>query len=174
MEIHRLPANPTHDKVQLRQMYRCDLQKTLVWRNHSETRKWFKNSNVISKKEHWAWFSRREKDNADLVFIVERMSDGAPVGQVSIYGIDNIKSVAEVGRFITAPEYIGKGYMKVACKLLIKFAFEELKLRSLFLDVYYNNERAINLYISLGFKRTCRVSHDMDRFEFTINEFLQG
>ncbi len=161
-------ANVTPDTVQLRPLHRRDLLKTLAWLNHPEARIWFKNSNLINENEHLAWFNRRASDSADLVFVVQRLADGVIVGQVSIYGIDNIRSVAEVGRFVSAPEYRGKGYMKTACRLLIKFAFEELKLRKLFLDVYCNNDRAINLYTSLGFKRTSRVSHDMCRFELTL------
>jgi diamine N-acetyltransferase len=140
------------ERVRLRLLQVDDLDMTLAWRNRDEVRAWFKHSDVISPEAHRAWFESLQQTDDALMFIVEDATTNLAVGQVSIYGIDREVGEAEVGRFIAAPGASGKGLIREAIAALVVFAFGELTLQRVFLEVYANNTRAIRLYESLGFE----------------------
>ena len=143
--MNRSPA------MTLRRLARNDLHMTLAWRNKEENRRWFKTAAPLTFEEHCNWFDRNCLRDDDIVFVVERASDNVPVGQVSIYNIDIATRSAEVGRFITAPEFKRQGYMRMACGLLIDYGFHERALDTLRLEVFADNRIALDLYAALGF-----------------------
>lgn len=140
------------ERVRLRLLAEDDLDMTLAWRNREDVRGWFKHSDVITPEAHRAWFASLQQTDDALMFIVEDAVSHVPVGQVSIYGIDREVGEAEVGRFIAAPGASGKGLIREAIAALVAFAFSELGLQRVFLEVYADNARAIRLYESLGFE----------------------
>jgi diamine N-acetyltransferase len=130
--------------VQLRLLEERDLATTLSWRNRDEARVWFKTSTPLSMDQHAGWFGRyREKDD-DFLFAVE--ADGQLVGQAAVYDIDWKAGRAEVGRFLVAPEFSGRGLIGQACQLLVEWCEGSLGLSYLFLEVFENNHRAIRVY----------------------------
>lgn len=135
--------------IRLRMIEESDLSMTLAWRNRDDARIWFKSSTLLSMEQHHSWFCNYLERNNDFLFIVE--SDGRPVGQVSVYDIDWLKRSGEVGRFLVSPEAAGRGKMKAACSLLRDLCRESLELRYIYLEVLAGNERAYNLYSSIGF-----------------------
>ncbi len=139
-------------QVRLRLLTEDDLPMTLAWRNRDEVRRWFRQSAAIDLAKHTAWFRQLQLADDALVFIVEDNNNGEAVGQVSIYHIDRETGEAEVGRFIVAPGASGKGFIRAAIIALSQFAFHELALARLYLEVIGNNERAIRLYASVGFE----------------------
>jgi diamine N-acetyltransferase len=141
--------------VQLRLITEADLDTTMGWRNRDEVRVWFKNSQTITPDQHRAWFTQYSTRDDDFVFVVE--AGGVPVGQASVYGIDGHAGVAEIGRFISAPGANGKGYIGAACSALLLFCGETLGLKSVFLDVKADNERAIRIYLRNGFREERRA-----------------
>lgn len=145
------PATIAGGLVRLRLLAIDDLPMTLAWRNRDEVRRWFRNSALVDMAQHTAWFHQQQLTDDALMFIVEDSATGEAVGQVSIYNIDRETSEAEVGRFIAAPNVSGKGFIRAAILALTHFAFEELSLARLYLEVFANNERAIRLYASVGF-----------------------
>ena len=145
-------------KVHLRLLTEDDLEMTLAWRNRDEVRRCFKHSDLVTLENHRAWFRQHQLVDDALMFIVENNETREPVGQVSIYAIDREIGEAEVGRFIAAPGASGKGFIRDAIEALVAFAFGELQLQRVFLEVFTDNTRAIRLYESLGF-----VHIDADR-----------
>ncbi len=125
---------------------------TLIWRNREEVRLWLGTSTEISPASHQEWFREHEMADDAFMFIVEDVNSGTPLGQVSIYRIDRDVGTAEVGRFIAAPGVSGKGLIREAIAALIHFAFQEMNLEQLILEVMPTNARAIKLYTSLGFQ----------------------
>lgn len=133
----------------LRLVTDADLAMTRQWRNRDEARVWFKNSNKLTETQHQDWFAKYLTNDNDYFFIVE--ADGVPVGQASVYEINWSKGTAEVGRFLAAPDFAGRGYLTKACQVLLSFCRTTLGLDSVYLEVFETNEKAIRLYQRCGF-----------------------
>ncbi len=140
--------------IQLRLAEERDLADMLIWRNRDDVRIWFKTSGPIAPESHQGWFSSYLCKEDDYLFIIE--SGGRKVGQCAVYRIDCVTRSAEVGRFLAAPGESGKGYMRRACTLLTRFAMRELDLRYLYLEVFENNTRALQVYRDCGFVEEAR------------------
>jgi diamine N-acetyltransferase len=141
--------------VQLRLLEEQDLPHTLAWRNRDDARIWFKNSDIVTPEQHQAWFAAYTQKEDDFVFIIE--SRRQSFGQAAVYGIDHERGVAEVGRFLVAPDAGGRGLMTLACAELVRFCAGTLKLNSLFLEVKAENQRAIRMYQRNGFEEELRA-----------------
>ncbi|OGU58573.1 MAG: hypothetical protein A2V66_14970 [Ignavibacteria bacterium RBG_13_36_8] len=76
-------------------------------------------------------------------------SDGKRIGYIILTGIGNPQRSIEFKRIVINEK--GKGLGKESVRLLIKVAFEIMNANRLWLDVIDYNERAHNLYRSLGF-----------------------
>lgn len=74
-----------------------------------------------------------------------------PIGLTSLIQIDMKNRNAECIIDIGEKDFWGKGYGKEALKLLLNYAFGEMNLHRVSLRVFSFNERAINLYESIGF-----------------------
>ncbi|SAK44001.1 Spermidine N(1)-acetyltransferase [Caballeronia catudaia] len=153
--------------VRLRLLAEDDLRITLAWRNRDGVRQQFKSSALLEWEAHHAWFVRYSDKADDLVFIVEDVLTGARVGQAAIYAIDRDKRTAEIGRFVAAPEFQGKGFMRRGIEALMRFAAHELSLTSVYLEVLDTNARAKRLYETLGFVKTDFID-GLARMERTI------
>jgi RimJ/RimL family protein N-acetyltransferase len=81
----------------------------------------------------------------------------AYIGQVNLDSIDWKNRVGRIGIVIGSIEHMGYGYGTEAMKLLIAFAFHEMNLNRLELEVYDFNERAYRCYLSCGFKEEGRL-----------------
>ena len=140
--------------VQLRLIKREDLPMTLKWRNLDHIRKWFFNAEVILLEKHEEWFQRYLEIEGDYVFIIEEVRElKKPIGQVSLYNIDWKEKRAEYGRLIIGEEDArGRGIAKEATVLILSFAFAELGLKRVELEVLSDNERAITIYRACGFE----------------------
>lgn len=136
--------------ITFRMLETKDLSLTLSWRNEPEIRKWFKSSDELTFDAHLAWFSSYENKANDYVFLAEK--DNNLIGQFSVYNIDKEKKVAEVGRFIAAPEVKGKGIMRKTMQRFVQFIFDEIDLEEIYLEVYKSNTIAFHLYKKIGFE----------------------
>ena len=87
------------------------------------------------------------------VFSVVIKSDNTPIGFVSLKGIDENSSFAEVGIAIMDRRYRGCGYGTEALRLLVSYAFETVGLNSIGLTVFPSNQGAIRAYKKLGFHK---------------------
>lgn len=160
-----------NDTIQLRLITESDLDLTLGWRNHDDVRCWFKQSHIIARYHHQAWFDQYANRDDDFVFIVEAL--GRPVGQASVYGIDWEKGAAEVGRFMAAPASRGCGYIRMACAELLQFCRTSLHLNFVFLEVKEDNERAIRLYARNGFREEGRAQ-GLIRMTLSLEQDVEG
>ena len=145
------PIELTGRRVRVRSLTESDLALTLQWRNHPQSRIWFKSSAVIDEATHFAWFRNYELAGTELMFFVETHPERRPLGQAGIYAIDPVARRAEVGRFVSDPQSRGRGLFREALVLLLEYAFATLRIEEIHLEVVRENDRAIRLYRSLGF-----------------------
>ncbi|WP_123040581.1 GNAT family N-acetyltransferase [Cohnella candidum] len=90
-------------------------------------------------------------------FVIADPETEAYIGQVNLDRIDWKNRVGSIGIVIGSPENLGKGYGTEALQMLVRFAFLELNLNRLELEVYDFNERACRSYRSCGFREEGRL-----------------
>jgi RimJ/RimL family protein N-acetyltransferase len=73
------------------------------------------------------------------------------IGNIGLNGVDYKNGTAELGIFIGEENNLGKGYGTEAINLLTNYAFNELRLHTIYLIVYDINERAMKAYNKCGF-----------------------
>jgi RimJ/RimL family protein N-acetyltransferase len=148
------PIELTGTRVRVRSLTEADLGRTLEWRNHPQSRQWFKSSALIDEGTHRAWYRSYSSKATELMFFVETWPDREPLGQGGIYDVDTAARRAEVGRFVSDPRSRGQGLFREALELMLDHAFGAMRLDEVHLEVVPANERAIRLYRSLGFVDT--------------------
>lgn len=87
---------------------------------------------------------------------------GALIGLVRIDALDLVNRTASIGLDIM-PHVRGCGYGRRVMGLLVRYCFEELGLRMLWLATAEFNERAQRLYARLGFRETGRLPEALCR-----------
>ena len=94
--------------------------------------------------------------NEEFIFAIVKCENDELLGNTGLSKIDYKNGSAEFGIFIGDEENLSKGYGSEAINLLLKFAFEELRLHNIMLTVYDLNPRAQRAYTKCGFKEIGR------------------
>lgn len=80
--------------------------------------------------------------------VVDR--DDQYLGTISLKNIDHINKNAEYAICMRV-KAMGKGISKIATDMILEYAFKELKLHKVYLNVFSDNTRAIKFYEKYGF-----------------------
>ena len=94
-----------------------------------------------------------EGNSPDLyMFLIRTLSDGRAIGSISLDGVQGHHSDAYVSIGIGERRCWGQGYGTDAMRVILSYAFNELNLNRVSLNVFAYNSRAIHTYEKLGFK----------------------
>lgn len=89
----------------------------------------------------------------DLNFRLRTLQDDTLIGFVALFRIEWQHGVATLAIGIGEPAYRGRGYGSDALRLILGYAFNELNLHRVGLDVIAYNTPAIRAYERAGFRR---------------------
>lgn len=129
-----------------------DIETLRLWRNKEENRTKFIYNGIISSEQQINWYESYKIKNNDLMFIVSESSSGTLFATVSLYDIDFTNLSAEFGRImIGEDDYKGKGLGAKSTSVIVNYAFEELNLAMVYLEVFSDNISAIRTYQKAGF-----------------------
>lgn len=140
------------DLIYLRPMEIADTDKIVAWRNQDRVRNNFIYRKPFTREGHLNWIRTQVETGHVVQFVICERESGRAVGSVYFRDIDREKGCAEYGIFIGEDDAVGKGYGTQAAKLALAYAFEELKLRSVFLRVFADNMAARRSYEKAGFR----------------------
>jgi len=93
-----------------------------------------------------------DQNNSDHSFMIQALEDDRMIGFIELGGFDWAAGTAWVGIGVGERDYRGKGYGTDAMKALLHYAFTELNLHRVNLNVFEFNLRAIRSYEKAGFK----------------------
>lgn len=103
-------------------------------------------------------FIKNQKLMQPYTFSMMEKSTGDFIGNT---GFMNIKDgEAELGIVITYAKQ-NAGYGREAISRLLRYGWEELSLKRVYLEVYIDNDRAIHLYDKCGFREYKRTDKDI-------------
>ncbi len=99
----------------------------------------------------WLEKHREESQQNNFEFSIRTVQGDRLIGDVGLDGVLWNHGDFFVGIGIGEREFWGKGYGTDAMRLILRYAFEELNLQRVSLNVFEYNPRAIRSYEKLGF-----------------------
>jgi RimJ/RimL family protein N-acetyltransferase len=133
--------------------------------------KWMQDSEyarLLDAEAAYMWSSKMvkewmEKEKEPYFFIIHTLTDDQPIGLIDLSGFHWAARSAWVGIGLGERDYWGKGYGTDAMQILLRYAFEELNLNRVNLNVFEYNQRAIQSYLKCGFVEEGRTRQAMER-----------
>ena len=111
----------------------------------------------LSPEEAALRLNPEQADPNKVEFHLRTLADDRLIGFVALHSIEWNNGAGLLAVGIGEPEYRGKGYGTDAIRLLLRFAFHELNLYRIGLDVIATNTQAIHVYERLGFQHEGRM-----------------
>ena len=138
-----------------------DLDEIMKYWNSMELRRLLGNVDrgpvARNQEEEWikdTWKLRQERKA--FLFGIETLADSKLIGGTGLFSFDWTSRSAEVGISVYNPEYWGKSYGVESLNLVLGFAFKDLNLNRVELEVFDFNTRAHTCYLKVGFKEIGR------------------
>jgi RimJ/RimL family protein N-acetyltransferase len=107
----------------------------------------------LSVKDFTERLESERSDPNTVAFRLRTLEDDRLIGFVALHNIEWNNQTALLAIGIGEAEYRGKGYGTDALRLVLNYAFHELNLFRVGLDVVGNNAQAIRAYERVGFSR---------------------
>jgi RimJ/RimL family protein N-acetyltransferase len=167
-------------RVVLRELTRDDVDEMARWPRFVEPELQWANLELNSARDRDGWFERSRSNLTRRRFTIwatEHLhaadarrgepgalrAGGAPaqrregrgarcIGTIGLRNIDFRYGEGTLGVIVNAAD-VGRGYGTDAIKALVRYAFENLGLRKVYLDVADGNDRAMRCYERVGFSR---------------------
>jgi RimJ/RimL family protein N-acetyltransferase len=160
-------------RTRLRAIERSDIPAFLRWFNDPEVRSYVFAVFPTSRAEEERWFEAQVGDDSMHIFAVET-SDGVHIGRAGLRELDWKNRSAVCGIVIGEKSYWHRGYGSDALRTLLRFAFEELNLHRVSLNVYAFNQRAIRCYENIGFRHEAQLRQRRFTAGRYVDELVMG
>ena len=143
------------NEVTIRPITYDDTEDIIRWRNSDSVRSRFIDQRLFTKESHEYWLKNFVETGKVAQFII--LLDGKGVGSVYLRDIDPEERSAEYGIFIGEESARGKGVGTKSARLILEYAFNDLKLEKIFLRVYKDNAGAVKSYEKAGFVHNGKI-----------------
>lgn len=136
----------------LREYKESDLLYIRKWVNEAETVKYLSNSFLYPQSEEQIRdFLDRAMSEEWKGFVIAEKETGDYIGQIDFVELDEINGVAEIGIVIGDPDLTSRGIGTETLNIILKFAFNNLRLHRIELVCWSFNRRAQRAYEKVGF-----------------------
>jgi RimJ/RimL family protein N-acetyltransferase len=152
------------EHVILRAFEREDAERCYRWMNDPNIVRTLKSRYPIAFSNEVEWLERAMNAHAgERHFAIERRDDRSHIGNASIHDIDWVSRTAWFGLFIGEPTAWNRGFGGDAIGTLVRFAFDEMNLFKLRINVFEYNERARHVLKGHGFVEEGMLARDFFR-----------
>lgn len=103
-------------------------------------------------QEQEKWFGEISSRNNHYDFAIECLETGEFIGGCGIHRISWKNRHLDLSVFIGDKKFWGNGYGTDTMKVLVRFAFDQLNMNKVKLNVFSSNKGAIKCYEKSGFK----------------------
>ncbi|HOQ99434.1 MAG TPA: GNAT family protein [Anaerolineae bacterium] len=141
-------------RIRLRAIERDDIPTFVRWFNDPEVRQYLLMYEPMSRAKEERWFEARLEARDDYLFAIEAQ-DGerwVHIGNTGLHRVDWRNRHATLGIALGEKAYWGRGYGSDAVRTMLRFAFDELNLHRVELEVFDYNRRAQRCYEKAGFR----------------------
>jgi RimJ/RimL family protein N-acetyltransferase len=139
-------------KTLVRGLEKSDIPKLVLWRNDKELQDMLIGWHFpVTAEQELSWFEKTWSDQSNRRFAIEADS-GDYIGNIGLYDIDWINRQCGFGLFIGDSRYKGGGYASDAGRALIRFAFNDLGINRIWVEVLLTNEPSKRYFERLGFR----------------------
>ena len=138
-----------------------DTENIIRWRNSEDVKKYFIYQELFTKESHEQRLKEQVFAGKCKQYIIYMKNDMRPIGSVYLRDIDNKNKKAEYGIFIGEVDYRGRGIGTEAARLIVRYAFNNLKLHKIMLRVIATNLTAINSYKRAGFVKEAYLKDEV-------------
>ena len=122
------------NEVTIRPITYDDTEDIIRWRNSDFVRSRFIDQRLFTKESHEYWLKNFVETGKVAQFII--LLDKKSVGSVYLKDINREEKSAEYGIFIGDENAIGIGVGTKSARLILEYAFNELKLEKVYLRAY--------------------------------------
>ncbi|HEY0159024.1 MAG TPA: GNAT family protein [Thermoanaerobaculia bacterium] len=152
------------EHVILRAFEREDAERCYRWMNDPSIVRTLKSRYPIAFQNEIEWLDRAMHASVtERHFAIERKDDRTHIGNASIHDIEWVSRVASFGLFIGEPSAWNRGFGSDAIRTLVRFAFDEMNLRKLRINVFDYNDRAKHVLEVQGFVQEGRLRAEFYR-----------
>ena len=141
-------------KTRLRALEPSDIDLMYAWENNTEIWKVSGTLTPFSRHMLERFLDEQQFDiyqTRQQRMVVERISDGKPIGAIDLFELDPVSRRAGLGILIHDPEDRGKGYASDAIKLLCEYALRVLNMHQIWCNIIAENTSCIRMFRALGF-----------------------
>jgi len=161
-------------RVRLRAIEREDIPTFVKWVNDPELQGYLgRTPYPISFAAEERWFERQLNDEKSRIFAIET-EKRVHIGNIGLHEIDYKDGKATLGIMIGEKGYWDQAYGTDAVRTLLSFAFQELNLHRVSLEVFDFNKRAIGCYEKCGFLQEGMAREDSFRGGKRHDKILMG
>jgi RimJ/RimL family protein N-acetyltransferase len=115
------------------------------------------------KSKEWLEKILKEEEQNLFMFMIRRLEDDRLIGEVGLDGVQWNHGDTFIGIGLGEREFWGKGYGTDAMRVILRYAFTELNLHRVSLNVLEYNTRALRSYEKVGFKVEGRAREFLSR-----------
>ena len=157
--------------IYLRPLAPDDARVSYLWRNNPEIWKHsrFVPTNSITIDMETNWLTNSINSTNQRRFAICLATSHTYIGNVQLINIS--KDDAEFHLFIGETNYWGRGIGSESSKLMLEYAFNELKLQKVTLEVHKENDSAFAIYKKFGFEQK-GFSDPYNYMELTSTNFI--
>jgi dTDP-4-amino-4,6-dideoxygalactose transaminase/RimJ/RimL family protein N-acetyltransferase len=164
--IMLIPLGENHQESKI-------FNKLMNWRINSQD--WFPKKFNVTLDSTISWYKKQYLEKEDrILFLIE--SNSNPIGHIGINEIDYSNRSCELDNVIRGEISDVKDIMFKSSKIIIDWTKNSLNMENIYLRVFSDNTRAINLYERLGFieiSRSPLVKLNLDGEEMWEERVLQ-
>lgn len=120
------------------------------WLNDADTIKFLESGGDYTHEKLKNYLTDVE-ENGMLFWAIRKKSNNQHIGNIKIDPVSSRHERGEYGILIGNKSDWGVGYGKEASERVLRFCFDELNLRKITLGVLAENQRAVQLYLRIGF-----------------------
>lgn len=145
--------------LQLRALEKHDLPFLHKLHNNSKTMSYFFEEPFETLRELEDLYEKHVHNQTERRFVLEETRAHVSVGVLSLIEIDEINRKCEID-IIVDDAFQGRGYGRAGFVLGIKYAFDILNLKKVYLQLLPNNDAGRRIYEYAGFQRECRLKRE--------------